>query len=147
MLKEFKEFALKGNMFDMAVGIIIGAAFTTVVGSLVADIVSPVVGLGVGGFDFTQLFLVLKEGTTPGPYLTMAAAEEAGAVTLNWGKFINEVITFLMVAGATFMLVKGYNAAKRKEEAAPPPPAAPPADVVLLTEIRDLLARTKTPVI
>ena len=139
MLKEFKEFALKGNMFDMAVGIIIGAAFSTVVGSLVADIVSPVVGLGLGGIDFSQMFVVLKEGTPAAPYATIDAAAEAGAVTLNWGKFINEIVTFVMVALATFMLVKGYNSAKKEEEAAPPP--APPADITLLTEIRDLLSK------
>lgn len=138
MLKEFKEFAIKGNMLDMAVGIIIGAAFGTVVTSFVSDIMMPPIGLAMGGLDFSQLFMVLKEGIPPAPYATMEAAADAGAVTLNWGQFINNIISLLIVALALFMVIKGFNKMKQAEEAAP---AAPPADVVLLEEIRDLLAK------
>jgi large conductance mechanosensitive channel len=138
MLKEFKEFALKGNVIDLAVGIIIGAAFTSIVSSLVDDIIMPPIGLLLGGVDFSQLFVVLKgEGT----YNTVAQAKEAGGVTWNIGLFINAVIKFLIVAFAVFLLVKSLNTLTRKKPAAPPPPAAPPEDVVLLREIRDLLAR------
>jgi large conductance mechanosensitive channel len=141
MLKEFKEFAVKGNMLDMAVGIIIGAAFATIVGSLVNDIVMPPIGLALGGVDFAELFAVLREGTTPGPYPTLAAAQEAGAVTMNYGIFINSVITFLIVAFAVFMVVKSFNKMKREEEEVAEEPAPPElsAEEVLLTEIRDLL--------
>ena len=138
MLKEFKEFAIKGNMLDMAVGIIIGAAFGTVVSSFVSDIVMPPVGLALGGFDFSQLFAVLKDGTPGPPYATMEAAAEAGAVTLNWGLFINNLISLLIVALVLFLVIRNFNRLKKQEEEAP---AAPPADVQLLTEIRDLLAR------
>jgi large conductance mechanosensitive channel len=138
VLKEFKEFALKGNVIDLAVGIIIGAAFTAIVSSLVDDIIMPPIGLLLGGVDFSQLFVVLKgEGT----YNTVAQAKEAGAVTWNIGLFINAVIKFLIVAFAVFLLVKSINTLTRKKPAAAPPPAAPPEDVVLLREIRDLLAR------
>ena len=98
MLKEFKEFAVKGNMVDMAVGIIIGGAFGTIVKSLVDDVIMPPIGLALGGVDFANLFAVLKEGGTPGPYETVAAAAEAGAVTVNWGLFINAIISFMIVA-------------------------------------------------
>lgn len=138
MLKEFKEFALKGNMLDMAVGIIIGAAFGTIVSSLVDDIIMPPIGLLIGGLDFSQFFLVLSEGTSPAPYLSVEAAKEAGAVTLNIGLFINALIKFLIVAFALFIVIKGMNNLRKKEEAAP---AAPPKQEVLLEEIRDLLAR------
>jgi large conductance mechanosensitive channel len=138
MLKEFKEFALKGNVLDLAVGIIIGAAFTAIVSSLVDDIIMPPIGLALGGVDFSQLFVVLKGD---GTYNTVAQAKEAGAVTWNIGLFINAVIKFLIVAFAVFLLVKALNTLTRKKAAAPPPPAAPPEDVVLLREIRDLLAR------
>lgn len=141
MLKEFKEFAFKGNMFDMAVGIVIGAAFATVVGSLVADVFMPLLGQVTAGVDFGQLYVVLNEGSPAGPYATLAAAEEAGAVTINYGRFFNEIITFLGVALAVFFMVKAYNAGKRAEEAAPAPPAPPSAEETLLAEIRDLLAR------
>ncbi len=140
MLKEFKEFAIKGNMLDMAVGIIIGAAFGTIVTSLVNDVLMPPIGLALGGLDFSQLFLVLKDGTPAPPYATIATAQEAGAVTLNWGQFINHVISFLIVAFAVFMVVKSFNDLKRQEEAAPPPaPPEPSAEETLLGEIRDLL--------
>jgi large conductance mechanosensitive channel len=141
MFKEFKEFAMRGNVVDMAVGIIIGAAFGSIVTSLVADIIMPPLGLLLGNVDFTDLFVVLKHGGSPGPYLTLAAAQQAGAVTLNYGVFINRVLSFLIVAFAVFMLVKGMNTLRRKKETEPEPaaPPAPPEDVVLLREIRDAL--------
>lgn len=119
LLEEFKKFALKGNVVDLAVGIIIGGAFGTVVKSLVSDVIMPPIGLLLGKVDFSALFAVLKEGTTPPPYTTVAAAQEAGAVTLNYGLFINNVITFLIVAWAVFMLVKALATMQRKEAAAP----------------------------
>jgi large conductance mechanosensitive channel len=139
MLKEFKEFALKGNVLDMAVGIIIGAAFGTIVQSLVRDIVMPPIGLALGGVDFTDLFITLREGAAPGPYATLAAAQEAGAVTINYGVFANGVISFVIVAFAVFMLVKAFNKLKRADEIAPVAPPPPSAEVTLLTEIRDAL--------
>jgi large conductance mechanosensitive channel len=139
MLKEFKEFAVKGNMLDMAVGIIIGAAFGTIVQSLVNDMIMPPIGLVLGGVDFTDLFLTLREGTVAGPYATLAEATEAGAVTINYGVFINAVISFLIVGFSVFLLVRSFNRLKAKEEAAPAAPAAPSAEETLLTEIRDLL--------
>jgi large conductance mechanosensitive channel len=102
MLKEFKEFAMRGNVVDMAVGIIIGAAFGAIVGSFVADVIMPPIGLLLGNADFANLFVVLKEGTAAGPYASLAAAKEAGAVTLNLGVFINTVINFLIIALAVF---------------------------------------------
>ncbi len=122
MLKEFKEFAVKGNMVDMAVGIIIGAAFGAIVGSLVADVLMPPIGMLLGNVDFSNLFAVLKEGKTAGPYATVAAAKEAGAVTLNYGLFVNTIVNFLIIASAIFFVVRGINRLKRKEEA---PPAEP----------------------
>ena len=123
MLKEFKEFAMKGNMLDMATGIVIGAAFGTVIKSLVADVVMPPIGLLLGGVDFANLFAVLKEGAAvAAPYASLAAAQEAGAVTLNYGAFINNIIAFVIVAFAIFMLIRNVNKAKRTEEA----PAAEP---------------------
>lgn len=142
MLKEFKEFAVKGNMLDMAVGIIIGAAFGTIISSLVNDVLMPPIGLLLGGVDFSELFVVLKVGDPAGPYATVAAAREAGAVTLNWGVFINSIISFLIVALSVFLVVRGFNRLRRKEEEAPPEPEAPPApsaEEQLLTEIRDIL--------
>jgi large conductance mechanosensitive channel len=139
MLKEFKEFAVKGNMLDMAVGIIIGAAFGTIVQSLVNDMIMPPIGLVLGGVDFTDLFLTLREGTVYGPTATLAAATEAGAVTINYGVFANAVISFLIVGFSVFLLVRSFNKLKAKEEAAPAAPAAPSAEETLLTEIRDLL--------
>ena len=140
MLKAFKEFALRGNVVDMAVGIVIGGAFGTIVSSLVNDILMPPVGLALGGADFSAVFLVLREGAAPGPYATPAAAREAGAVTLNVGLFVNAVISFVIVAFALFMVVKAMNAARQQQAAAPPPPPPPTPDQRLLTEIRDLLA-------
>jgi large conductance mechanosensitive channel len=140
MLKEFREFALKGNVVDLAVGIVIGAAFGAIVNSLVADIIMPIVGLVTGGVDFSQRLLLLREGNPPGPYLTVAAAKAAGAVTLNIGTFINFIVNFIIVAFALFIVVKAMNAAKRQQAAAPAP-AAPSKEELLLTEIRDLLQR------
>ncbi len=139
MLKEFKEFAIKGNMLDMAVGIIVGAAFGTVVQSLVKDVIMPPIGLLLGGVDFTNLFLTVREGAVAGPYATLSAAQEAGAVTINYGVFANAIISFLIVAFSVFLLVRSFNKLRRKAEEAPAAPPAPPADVVLLGEIRDLL--------
>jgi large conductance mechanosensitive channel len=140
MLKEFKEFALKGNVLDMAVGIIIGAAFGTVVQSMVHDVLMPPIGILLGGVDFSDLFLTLRQGTVPGPYVNLEAAREAGAVTINYGLFVNSVISFVIVAFAVFMLVRNFNKLKRQEaKALDVAPATPPADVVLLSEIRDLL--------
>jgi large conductance mechanosensitive channel len=111
MLQEFKTFAMRGNVVDMAVGIIIGGAFGTIVKSLVADIIMPPIGLMLGGVDFSDFFVILKEGATAGPYATLLIAQEAGAVTIGYGVFINAVISFLIVAFAVFLLVKKF---KRK---------------------------------
>ena len=123
MWKEFKEFAVKGNVVDMAVGIIIGAAFGTIVKSLVNDVIMPPIGLLLGGIDFSNFFIVLKEGTTPAPYETVAAANEAGAVIMSWGVFINTIISFLIIAFAVFLLIRYINKLKRVDEQ--PEPAAP----------------------
>jgi large conductance mechanosensitive channel len=141
MLKEFKDFALKGNVVDLAVGIIIGAAFGAIVNSLVADVMMPIIGLGTGGVDFSERFLLLKEGVPPSPYATVAAAKEAGAVTLNYGVLTNLIINFVIVAFALFVVVKAMNTARREAKAVPPAPPAPTREEVLLTEIRDLLQR------
>lgn len=138
MLQEFKEFALRGSVVDLAVGIVIGAAFGAIVNSLVADIIMPVVGLLTGGIDFSNWFLLLKDGTPPGPYATLTAARTAGAVTLNLGVFLNAVVSFLIVAFAIFLVVKAMNAARRERQAPPAPPEPGPTEK-LLAEIRDLL--------
>jgi large conductance mechanosensitive channel len=122
MMEEFKKFAMRGNVVDMAVGIIIGGAFGTIVKSLVDDVIMPPIGLLLGGVDFADLFITLKEGATAAPYASVAAAKEAGAVTLNAGLFFNSVISFLIVAFAVFMLIKGMNSLKKEEEAAPAEP-------------------------
>jgi len=122
MLKEFKEFAMRGNVVDMAVGIIIGGAFGTIVKSLVSDVLMPPLGLLLGGVDFSNFFVVLKQGAKSGPYAALADAQTAGAVTMNYGIFINTVISFLIVAFAVFLLIKGVNNLHRKEAA---PPAEP----------------------
>jgi large conductance mechanosensitive channel len=122
MFKEFKEFAMRGNVVDMAVGIIIGGAFGTIVKSLVADVLMPPIGLLLGGVDFSELFITLRDGATAGPYVSLAKAQEAGAVTLNYGVFVNTVISFLIVAFAVFMVIKGVNNLRREEEAPPPEP-------------------------
>jgi large conductance mechanosensitive channel len=123
MFKEFKEFILKGNVMDMAVGIVVGAAFGTIVISLVADVIMPPIGLLLGKVDFTNLFVVLKEGAAAGPYASLAAAKQAGAVTLNLGVFINTIISFLIIAFAIFLVIRQINKMRRKAEA----PAAVPA--------------------
>ena len=121
MFKEFKEFAMRGNVLDMAIGIILGAAFGTIVKSFVSDVLMPPIGLLLGNVDFAELFIVLKHGATvTGPYITLKDAVSAGAVTLNYGVFINNVISFLIVAFAVFMFVKSINKMKRKEEEIPP---------------------------
>lgn len=139
MLEEFKKFAAKGNMLDMAVGIIIGAAFGTIIQSLVNDVIMPPIGILVGGVDFTDLFLTISQGAPAGPYATLAAAQEAGAVTINYGVFVNALVSFLIVAFSVFMVVRSFNRLKAKEEAKPAAPAEPPKEIILLTEIRDLL--------
>lgn len=113
MIKEFKEFILRGNVMDMAVGIIIGAAFGTIVSSLVNDVIMPPIGLLLGHVDFSNMFAVLKQGATPGPYASVAAAKAAGATTLNFGVFVNTIINFVIVGFAIFMMVKGVNQLRR----------------------------------
>lgn len=120
MLKEFKEFAMRGNVVDMAVGIIIGAAFGTIVKSLVSDVIMPPIGLLLGNVDFSDLFIVLKGGSVAGPFATVAEAQKAGAVTLNYGLFINTIISFVIVAFAVFLLVRAMNKLKKQEPAAEP---------------------------
>ncbi|MDX1382204.1 MAG: large conductance mechanosensitive channel protein MscL [Thermoanaerobaculia bacterium] len=138
MMKEFREFAVKGNVIDMAVGIIIGGAFGKIVASLVNDVVLPVVGQALGGVSFKELFINLSDTA----YATLAEAQEAGAATLNYGIFLQNILDFVIIAFVIFMMVKAINNAKRKEEEKPAAPAAPPEEVVLLREIRDSLARS-----
>jgi len=126
MFKEFKEFAMKGNVIDMAVGIIIGASFGAIVNSLVADIIMPPIGMLIGKVDFSNLFIILQEGKVPGPYSSVAAAKAAGALTINYGIFMNAVISFLIVAFSAFMLVRSINRVRRQKEA--------PAAVLSTTE-------------
>jgi large conductance mechanosensitive channel len=123
MFKEFKEFAVKGNVIDMAVGLVIGAAFGTIVTSFVNDVIMPPIGLLLGNVDFTNFFLVLKEGKIPAPYESLAAAKAAGAVSMNIGVFINTIISFLIIAFAVFLVVKNINRLRRQSEAPPPAPA------------------------
>jgi large conductance mechanosensitive channel len=138
MLKDFRDFAFKGNVIDMAVGIIIGAAFTTVIASLVADLLMPVLGLVTGGMDFSGRFTVIAG--PEGKYATAAAAKAAGATVLGWGNFLTALISFLLVAFALFLVVKKVMGALKKEEPKPQQEeAAPAAQEVLLAEIRDLL--------
>jgi len=122
MLQEFKKFAMRGNVVDMAVGIIIGVAFGTIVKSFVADVLMPPIGLLLGDVDFANLFIVIKQGAAAGPFPTIAAANEAGAVTLNYGMFINTIVSFLIVAFAVFLVITNLNKLKEKEEAPPPEP-------------------------
>ena len=122
MFKEFKEFAMRRNVVDMAVGIIMGAAFGAIVKSLVSDVIMPPIGLLLGNVDFSNLFVILKAGTTAGPFATLAEAQKAGAVTFNYGVFLNTIISFIIVAFAVFLLVRNINKLKRQEEA----PAAEP---------------------
>lgn len=135
MLNEFKKFAMRGNVVDMAVGIIIGAAFGKIVSSAVNDLIMPPIGKMMGGVDFTGLFVNLGEGE----YATLAQAQEAGAATLNYGNFLQVTLDFVIVAFAVFMMIKALNSMKKKEEEKPAEPAKPSDEVVLLTEIRDAL--------
>ena len=139
MLKDFKAFITRGNVIDLAVGIVIGVAFGAIVNSLVKDVIMPPIGLALGNVDFSNLFTVLKEGVPPGPYAALVEAQEAGAVTINYGAFINTIISFLIVAFAVFLLIRAINNMKRKEEEAPAAPPEPSNEEKLLTEIRDLL--------
>lgn len=118
--KEFREFILRGSVIDMSVGVIVGAAFTKLVDSLVKDIIMPPIGLALGSIDFTNLFLTLRDGVTPGPYPTLEMAQKAGALTLNLGLFINVIISLLLVGGAVFMLVKALNKLRRAPAPADP---------------------------
>ena len=135
MFKEFKDFAMKGNVVDMAVGVILGGAFGKIVGSLVSDVIMPPIGMLVGKVDFSSLFINLSGGE----YQTLAEAQKAGATTLNYGMFVNTVINFIIVAFCIFMVVKGMQSVKRQEEAKP---SAPPRQEVLLEEIRDILKKS-----
>ena len=140
MFKEFREFAVKGNVVDLAVGVIIGAAFGSIVSSLVADIVMPPLGLLLGGVDFKDFFVVLRDGAkAAAPYANLADAKAAGAVTLNYGLFLNAVLNFLVVAWAIFLLVRAMNRLRRQEAVAPTVVPVPSAEEALLAEIRDLL--------
>ena len=130
MMKEFKDFAMKGNVIDMAVGIVIGGAFGKIIGSLVTDVIMPPIGILLGGVDFSNLSLVIKEAT-----------EGAEAVTLNYGVFINTVVEFAIIAFAIFMVIKGINSAKKKEEEKPTEPPKPSEEVLLLKDIRDALKK------
>jgi len=144
MLKEFKEFALKGNFVDMAIGIVIGAAFGTIVKSFVDDIIMPVVGAVTGGTDFSNMFVTIKDAADGVAYSTVASASEAGAITINYGLFINSVVTFVIVAFVLFMVIKGMNKAKEataKQEEEEEAAAEPSDEIKLLTEIRDALAK------
>ena len=139
MLKEFQEFIARGSVIDLAVGVVVGAAFTAIVNSLVNDILMPPLGLIIGGIDFSNFFVTLK-GT--GGYPSLEAAKAAGAVTLNYGQFVNAVIRFVIVAFAIFIIVKQVNRMYRTKPAAPTAPPAPPPQEVLLTEIRDILKQS-----
>ncbi|MBE2271068.1 MAG: large conductance mechanosensitive channel protein MscL [Anaerolinea sp.] len=124
MIKEFREFIMRGNVLDLAVGIIIGAAFTAIVGSLVADLITPIIGLVTGGINFSDIFTVLRDGTPAGPYVTLADAQAAGAVTLNWGLFFNAVINFVIVAFVLFLIIRSFN--RLQSGLKKPAPAADP---------------------
>ena len=139
MFKEFRDFAMKGNVVDMAVGVIIGGAFGKIVSSLVTDVLMPPIGKLMGGVDFSSLFVTLG----PEQYKSLTEAQAAGAATVNYGVFINNVINFVIVAFCVFMIIKAMNSAKKKEAApaAPAAPPAPPRQEVLLQEIRDLLSK------
>lgn len=137
MLNEFKKFAMRGNVVDMAVGIVIGTAFGKIVTSLVQDVIMPPIGLILGKVDFSQLYVNL----TGNDYPSLTAAQEAGAATINYGMFVNAVINFVIVAFAIFLVIRAMNKLKRKEEEAPPAMPVPSPEVVLLTEIRDALRK------
>ncbi len=139
MIKEFREFIMRGNVIDLAVAFIMGAAFGAIVNSLVKDIIMPIVGYALGGVDFSNMFIVLGGAS----YATLADAQKAGAATINYGVFINTIITFLVVALAMFFVVKVANSAKRKQAEAPAAPPGPTKEEQLLTDIRDLLKERK----
>ena len=139
MIKEFREFIIRGNVIDLAIALIMGAAFGAIVNSLVKDILMPIVGYVLGGVDFTNLFIVLGGGSYP----SLEVAQAAGAATINYGVFINTIITFVIVALAMFFLIKSVNAMKRKPAEAPPAPPTPTKEEQLLAEIRDLLKNRK----
>lgn len=139
MLNEFKEFAMRGNVVDMAVGIVIGVAFGAIVTSFVGDVMMPALGFTMGGVDFANHFILLGDGTPAGPYASLAAAREAGAVVIGYGALINAIVNFVIVAFALFLVVRGMNAVRRQQPA--PAAPAPSKEELLLTEIRDLLAR------
>lgn len=139
MLKEFREFIARGSVIDLAVGVVVGAAFTAIVNSLVSDILMPPLGMILGGIDFSSFFITLKGS---GGYPTLEAAKAAGAVTINYGLFLNAVIRFVIVAFAIFMLVKQVNRLHRAKPAAPAAPPEPPRQEVLLAEIRDILKQS-----
>ncbi len=136
MLQDFKAFVLRGNVVDLAVGVVIGAAFGAIVTSLVNDLLMPPIGLLLGEVDFSNLYALLREGSPPAPYASLADAKAAGAVTLNYGAFLTHLTSFLIVAAAIFLVVRGVSRLHRKAEASP---AAKPPEQVLLAEIRDLL--------
>ena len=142
MFQGFKDFIVMGNAFDLAVGVIIGGAFGAMAGSFVSDIMMPPLGLIMGGTDFSNIFVTLKDGATAaGPYATLAAAKDAGATTLNIGAFLNTLVNLVIVGFVVFMLVKGVNAARTPAPAAPAAPPPTPEDVILLREIRDALKK------
>ena len=140
MIKEFKEFAMRGNVIELAVGVIIGGAFTTIVDSVVKDLINPIIGLLIGGIDFSNMFVTMKAAAEGATYATLKAAQDAGAVTINYGMFVNASIKFLIVAFVVFMLVKSLN---KLLKPTPGAPAAPPVQEVLLKEIRDALVNKK----
>jgi large conductance mechanosensitive channel len=140
MLKEFRDFAIRGNVIDLAIGVIIGAAFGAIVSSLVDDVFMPLIGLVLNGIDFTNLFVVLSNPKNV-PVASLAAAKDAGVATLNVGLFINAVVKFVIIAFVLFLVVKAVNSMKKKQEAAPAAPPPPSEEVVLLTQIRDALRK------
>lgn len=137
MLKDFKKFLMKGDIVSLATAVIIGGAFSKIVGSLVADVIMPIIGVLMGGRNVNDLFFTLDGGS----YETLAAAQEAGAAVMTYGNFLQAVIDFIIIGFVIFMLLKGYEKTKKKEEVAPSAPPAPTAQEVLLTEIRDLLKK------
>ena len=141
MLQEFKKFALRGNVVDLAVGVIIGAAFGKIVDSMVKDVIMPPIGLALGRVDFANLFLVLRPSPGEATHATLDAAQKAGAVTLNYGVFLNQVISFLIVAWAVFLVIKVMNRLQDRQPEEKKVPAEPPEDVKLLREIRDALTK------
>jgi large conductance mechanosensitive channel len=139
MFAEFRKFAMRGSVIDLAVGVVIGAAFTAIVNSLVKDVIMPPIGLLLGGIDFSNLFIVLKGSHVAG---TLKAAQDAGAVTINYGQFFNAIVNFLIIAFVLFLMLRQVNRMMASKEPAPPPPP-PPEELAVLREIRDLLKEKK----